>query len=568
MKITGFLNQVLPLVSKPGRYVGNEINIVRKDFKGINLRVALFFPDVYEIGMSNLGMRILYHVINLREEFYAERVFLPWKDMIEYMESKNVPLFSLETFTPLCEFDVIGVSLHAEMCYTNVLKGLQLGQIPVFAEERKEEDPIVVGGGSATANPEPIGPFFDLILIGDGEEAFPQMLDIIYSERKRKTKRIRILERIQMEVEGVYVPRFYTAKKDNRGILNIVKPTSSAYPEQINKTIMKDLDQAPYPTRWIVPNVEIVHDRLSIELMRGCPRRCTFCSARCFYYPLRRRSVDNLIQLTKGLLEDTGYEQVGLLSLSSTDYKGIERVVDDLIAYGKERTISISLPSIRIDSFSLGLISRIQDVKKTGLTFAPETCSQRLLDVINKGYRKDDIFSVAKEAFSVGYRRIKLYIMIGLPEETEEDLDAIVHTAYRLSKLRKELGYGPACITLSIGPLIPKPHTPLERMDMISLEEINQKYAYLKSRLRSKFIKFDFHLPERSLLEGVFSRGDRQLASVINMALQKGALFDEWDSEFSFDLWEQAFKEAGIDYTKYIWGWAGAESFPWSHIRL
>ncbi len=546
--ILRFLNETLPFVKKPGRYIGGEYNSVLKDSNGL-LRGALIFPDVYEVGMSNYGLEILYHLLNSLEFVFVERAYLPWPDMIERMKKCSIPLFTLETKTPLKDLHFIGISLEYELSYTNVVEVLKLSAIPVRATERGEDHPIIIGGGPLAYNPEPISQAFDVIFVGDGEEGVLEIAEVLYEtkDEKRESK-IKELSKI----EGVYVPGFYEQKRSR------IIPVNESYPKIIKKRILKDLDTFKPVTRKILPHVESVHDRGVIEIMRGCTRGCRFCHAGMVYRPVRERKDSVVLKSTAELLENTGYEELSLLSLSTMDYSAIARLTDDLMCELKKQLVALSLPSTRVDSFGVDIAGKIAGIRKTGLTFAPETGSQRLRNVINKQISDDDIYAAVFKAYKMGWQRVKLYFMIGLPGETEEDLNETVKMIRRI----KNIGFREVRVSVSI--FVPKPHTPFQYSKLITPKEAFEKIRFLK-RAR-KFAKVDFHDPHKSFIEGVLSRGGRELFSVILKANELGQIYDEWTESFNYENWEKAFEFCGIDIDKYTGPYDKDDEFPWDHI--
>ncbi len=545
-KILRFLSENLIKVSKPARYIGGEYNSVIKDASNKDyLRVAFGFPDVYEVGMSHYGLEILYWLANKLDYVYAERVFLPWVDMIEAMEKNDIPLFTLETRTPVYELDMLGISLEYELSYTNVLKMLELSRISIRAAERKDDDPIVIAGGPVTYNCEPIAEAFDVIYIGDGEVNLHKMLQIIYETRGMKRHdRLKELAKI----EGIYIPIFYEQK--GRKIV----PKYDFAPERISRNILKDLNSVNPPEKKILPHVESVHDRAVIEISRGCTRGCRFCHAGYVYRPVRERSADEIVKSVKKLIENTGYDEVSLLSLSSLDHSQISEIAEKLVEELKDKKVSISIPSTRVDAFNIKIGEKIAEVRKTGLTFAPEAGSQKMRDAINKQISYDDIINTASEAKRAGWRRIKLYFMVGFPEETEEDIKEIGE----LIKDIKKLGFSD--ITASVNLLIPKPHTAFQFAKLQEPEYMSMVRKILGPY--RKYGKIDINDGKKSFVEGILSRGDRKLFSVIEKAY-KVSYYDEWGEFFSFEKWMNLFNE--LDISQYI-GPYGIEDFPWDHI--
>lgn len=544
--ILRFLSENLMKVSKPARYIGGEYNSVVKDLANKDyLRIAFSFPDVYEVGMSHYGLEILYWLANNLDFVYAERVFLPWVDMVEMMEKNDIPLFTLESKTPVYKLDVLGISLEYELSYTNVLKLLELSRIPLRARERNDNHPIVIAGGPVTYNCEPIADAFDVIYLGDGEVNLEKMLRVIYETKgMNREERLKLLSKI----EGIYIPLFY--EQEGRKII----PKYDFAPSKIRRNILKDLNSVKPPVKKILPHVESVHDRGVIEISRGCTRGCRFCHAGYVYRPVRERDADQIVESVKELISNTGYDEISLLSLSSLDHSQIEKIVDKLMEELKDKKISISIPSTRMDAFNIKIAERISQVRKTGLTFAPEAGSQKMRDAINKQITYEDIISTAKEAKEAGWRRIKLYFMVGFPNETDEDIKDIGE----LIKEIKKLGFSD--ITASVNLLIPKPHTAFQFAQLRSPEYMDKVRKILGPY--RKYGKIDINDGKKSFIEGILSRGDRKLFSVIEKAYKLG-YYDEWGEHFSFDRWMNLLEE--IDYHQYI-GPYGLEDFPWDHL--
>ncbi|PLV59468.1 TIGR03960 family B12-binding radical SAM protein [Thermotoga sp. KOL6] len=549
--ILRFLNETLPWVRKPSRYIGKEINCVIKDPGEVSLRMALVFPDTYEIGTSNYGLEVLYHILNNQPDVWAERSYLPWVDMIEKMKEKGVPLYTMESYTPLYQMDAVGISLEYELSYTNVVEVLKLSKIPLFFWERKKEDPIVLGGGPCSSNPEPVYGLFDAILIGDGEEAILEIVQVL--KETKGEKRDTILKELS-KIEGVYVPAFYKQKEQK------IVPISPDFPEKIRRRIVRNLDDQPVPIKKILPNTESVHDRAVIEIARGCTRGCRFCHASIFYRPVRERSLDNILRNVEAMLKHTGYEEVSLLSLSTMDHSQIGEIVSELLNRYSEKKIAISIPSTRMDRFGVEVASKIASVRKTGLTFAPEAATQRLRNIINKNIEEHDIVSTLEAAKKAGWRRVKLYFMIGLPGESEKDLEEMV---YLLQKV-KRMGFKE--VTASVSVFVPKPHTPFQFVRQITPEEAEERFRVIKKAKR--VAKISYHDPRMSFLEGIFSRGDRNLLNLIVRANELGALFDEWSEQFNFDVWLKAFDITGVDPMHYLRERKLEEGLPWDHIDM
>ena len=549
MEVNLFLNRVIPFVSKPARYIGREYNSIVKD-PNDKVRIALVFPDVYEIGMSNYGLEILYHILNSLDFVWAERAYLPWPDMIEKMKEYDIPLFTLESKTPLREMDAIGISLEYELSYTNVIEVLKLSKIPVKALERKERDPIIIGGGPLSMNPEPISQAFDAILVGDGEEAIIEIAQILKETKDQKRE-----EKISAlsAIKGMYIPLYYEQ------IGKKIVPIKSTAPIPIRKRVLSDIDKFPPPLKKILPHIESVHDRAVIEVMRGCTRGCRYCHAGMIYRPVRERDPNKVVGYARELLDNTGYEELSLLSLSTMDYTAIDKLSEVMInEVLKERMVALSLPSTRVDSFGIEIASRIAGIRKTGLTFAPETASQRLRNVINKTISDDDIYKTAEAALNAGWRRVKLYFMIGLPTESEEDIYSILSMIKRI----KRMGFKDVRASVSI--FVPKPHTPFQFADQISIDEAYKKIKILAKGKR--FAKVDVHNPKKSFVEGVLSRSGREMFDVILKVNELGQIYDEWTEHFSFEKWLRAFDDIGIDPNKYLKGVRFDEDTPWDHI--
>ena len=566
------LDRVLDKVSKPVRYMGNEYNMVEKDPAEVSIRFAFAFPDVYEVGMSHLGMKILYHLMNEREDTYCERVFAPWVDMEEKMRENRIPLFTLETRDPVSEFDFVGFTLQYEMCYTNLLNMLDLAGIPLLTKDRKQQDPFVIAGGPCAYNAEPLADFLDLITMGEGEEQIGELLDL-YREWKKEGGDRESFLRQAAAIPGVYVPRFYDVTYRVNGQVESVKPNTAAAPDRITKRIVRDLDQTYYPDRMIVPFMDIVHDRIVLELFRGCSRGCRFCQAGVIYRPVRERSMDKLLELAEKLEKSSGYEEISLSSLSTSDYSRLEDLVRQLMERFRDKRVSLSLPSLRLDSFSRDFIEEMQKVRKTGLTFAPEAGTQRLRDVINKGVTEDDLVRSVTDAFVSGWNTVKLYFMIGLPTETEDDLQGIAGLAqlvtdcyYGLEQKKRQKGLR---INVSTSSFVPKPFTPFQWEPQNTMEELREKQRFLRKALRMKHVEYNWHDPELSFLEAVFARGDRRLGAVLLSAWKNGARFDSWADQFRMDCWMDAFRQNHLDPGFYAYRKRERdEVLPWDHIDV
>ena len=557
----------LPFVQTPGQYVGGEWNMARKDPSAVALRFCLAFPDTYGVGMSHEGLQVLYGVLNARDDVYAERAFAPWGDMEERLRAREIPLCSIETRTPLREFDVIGFSLQYEMCLTNVLNMLELGGIPLLASERRADDPIIVAGGPCAYNPEPMADFVDLFVIGDGEERILDLADAcIALKRERPDTRDELLCRLIERVPNSYAPALYETDANQP-----VRPRSGLPvepPTIIEPAVVADLDAAFAPERPIVPFVEAVHDRISIEIMRGCGRGCRFCRAGMTRRPVRRRSVERIVSLCEAQYAATGHSAISLSSLSSSDYPELPRLLRELTARFSERKVSVSLPSLRVNEQLREMPGLIGGVRKSALTIAPEAATERLRRVINKRISDADLRSGVEAAFAQGWNHVKLYFMVGLPTETDEDVRAIAGKAEEISLLRRGGGKGPARVNLSVATFVPKPHTPFQWEAMVSVERMRELRAMLRGALRRRSVQLKFHDPERSWLEGVFARGDRRLGRVLLEAHRLGCRFDAWKETFDFALWQRAFETCGTDGAAYANRERDAdEALPWSHIR-
>ncbi len=556
-------------VHRPGQYLGNEWNAYRKDFNSCFISVALGFPDLYEIGMSNLGLRIIYGVINNIPDVTCERFFAPETDMEASLKNANLRLFSWETNQELFNFDILGFSLGSELNYTNVLNILELAGLPLQSCLRDHRHPLVIGGGPCSFNPEPMAEFFDLFIIGEAEEAIVEFLNI-YRKFKadyrggRLTKEGLLIE--LSKIEGIYAPWLYAANYDEAGELNNFSPKFKGLPLKIKKRTVVDFDSAYFPCNWITPYVQTIHDRITIEIMRGCPNRCRFCQARSQYYPLRIRTKEKVISLANLAYASSGYEELSLAGLSIGDYPGLVNLVSELTGIFKEQSVNLSLPSLKAKSLLGNVSGLIAKIKKTGLTFAPEAGTQRLRQGLAKDFSEDEFFMAIGEAYQAGYQHLKLYFLIGLPTEKEEDLKGIINFAKEASELKRKINGSPAQINISINPLIPKPHTPLQWLKMVSIESMKEKQEYLRSHSKNKRLKFNFHNFQMAYLEGVLSRGDRKLSKVILAAYKKGAKFDAWSNYFSFAKWQEAFLEQGIDPQRYLDQRSTVALLPWDFI--
>lgn len=545
MEISRELDKLLKKVEKPARYIGGEINAVSKDPANVRIRFAFAFPDIYEIGMSYMGLQLLYHVLNREEEIFCERVFAPAMDMEEQMKAAGMELFTLETKTPLKEMDFLGFTLQYELSFSNIVNILKLADIPVLSAERSENDPIIVMGGPCAYNPEPLADIADVFLIGDGEELLPQ---IALARKKNQTKEEFFKEICSMQ--GVYIPSFYEPVYKPDGTIDEIRKLYEGAPDKVQRALIRDLDTAPFNTEPIVPFIETVHDRAVVETFRGCTRGCRFCQAGMIYRPIRERKPDTIKQIVEKELDATGHDELSLLSLSTSDYSDFENLALDLMGMCRERNVALSLPSLRLDSFSFRVLEEIQGYKKSGLTFAPEAGSQRLRNVINKGITEEDIYGAVRQALELGWSNIKLYFMVGHPTETFEDLDGIAEIAKKIKDLNFEIKGrkgGRFNVTVSVSNFVPKAHTPFQWEAQDTEEQFIEKHNYLTKQLSVKNVTFNYHDTETSSLEAVFARGDRRVGKVLLKACELGCKFDGWSEHFRADLWKQAFADTGVD---------------------
>lgn len=567
--------RILMNIEKPARYIGNEVNITKKDTDLVDIRIAMCFPDVYEIGMSYLGIQILYDMFNRRSDIYCERVYSPWPDLDEIMRKENIPLFTLETQTPVSDMDWLAITIQYEMCYTNILQVIDLSKIPIYARDRVKGDTIVIGGGPCTVNPEPIADFFDMFYIGEGEISYGALMDLYKEYNSSDMSRSEFLHRAA-QIPGIYVPSLYRVTYRTDNTVENITPIYDDIPEKIVRQAVTDFDNAAYPMKPVVPYIRATQDRVCLEIMRGCIRGCRFCQAGMIYRPTRQKNVDMLKRYARIMLDNTGYEEISLSSLSSSDYQSLNELLEYLLLLKDTDHVNVSLPSLRIDAFSLDVMSKVQDIKKTSLTFAAEAGTQRLRDVINKGITEENLIQGCHDAFLGGWDKVKLYFMLGLPTETDEDLLGIAELAERISEeyfdtVPKEKRNGRVMINASASYFVPKPFTPFQWASMITPEEFTRRAHYVKDSFakqrNKKSLKFSYHDADITILEGVFARGDRRLSDVIYEVYRHGGIYDAWTEFFSMERYKRAFEKYGIDIDFYtLRERAADEVFPWEHI--
>ncbi len=564
------IDNILKNVQKPAAYTGGELNSVVKNPADVKIRYGFCFPDNYEVGMSHLGIKILYHVLNLRPDTWCERVFAPWIDMEEEMRKTQTPLFALESRESVRHFDFLGFTLQYEMCYTNILNMLDLAGIPLRSCDRKEGDPFINAGGPCAYNPEPLAEICDFFTMGEGEEVINELMDAYIEWKNEGGKRIDYLKKIA-KIEGIYVPCLYDVEYNPDNTIKSFKPNCPEAPEKVTKRIIKNLDNVVFPDKFIVPYTNIVHDRISIEVFRGCIRGCRFCQAGMIYRPVREKNHETLTKDAINIINSTGYEELSLCSLSTSDYTQFQPLAEELLQITEREKIGLSLPSLRVDNFSLDLMEKVQKVRKSGLTFAPEAGTQRMRDVINKNVTEEDLLRSARLAFQGGWTTIKLYFMIGLPYETDEDILGIADLAHKVVEAYYEVSPNkrrPPSVNIGVSSFVPKPFTPFEWAAQNTREELRRKQQLLKNAITNRHVKYSYHESDVSVLEGIFARGDRRLNSVLIEAHKLGCKFDSWNETFSMEKWYKAFENAGVDMSFYVRERNYDDLFPWDFVNI
>ena len=565
-------DEILLQVEKPARYVGREVNMVKKNPSDVDIRFAFCFPDVYEVGMSHLGLQILYYFLNRREDTYCERVFAPWVDMEAKMREEKIPLFALESQESIRNFDFVGFTLQYEMSYTNVLNMMDLAGIPLYRKDRTDSDPIIICGGSCAYNPEPLADFVDIFYLGEGEVLYDDIMDLYKDFKKKGKTKQQFLEAL-LKFDGLYMPQFYDVDYNDDGTVKSIMPNHKDARKVIKKIIVTDMDNVFFPEKQLVPLIEVVHDRVTLELFRGCIRGCRFCQAGFVYRPVREKKAETVLKGARRLVDTSGHEEISLTSLSTSDFTGFEQLACGLLDEFKDEKVNLSLPSLRIDNFSLDLMQKVQEVRKSSLTFAAEAGTQRLRDVINKNLTEENILNGCKMAFDGGWDKVKLYFMLGLPTETEEDLKGIAHLAEKIVEkyfeIPKEQRPRPVMVNASASCFVPKPFTPFQWDAQNTYEEFGEKAQIVKSEIKRRQVRFTYHNTMMSSMEGVFARGDRKLSGLLYRALQLGCRFDGWTEHFDFAKWQQAFADTGLSMAFYANRERSYdEVLPWDHISV